>query len=191
MAPSAFKITFFILALLFHSEILLADGADMRLLSTDIGSESLIPKDYTGDGQDVSPPLQIISPPTNCKSFAVIMGDPDAQTAGSTASAVKTPWIHWVLYNIPANTRFIPSGIPRLAEVTSPMSLAQGLNSWNQVGYRGPAPPKGSPVHHYHFQLYALDVDPEIPAGLSSKVFFEDMKRHVIAKSELIATYQR
>ena len=110
-----------------------------------------IPKKFTEDGQDVSPPLAWDGGPEGTKELALICDDPDAPS--------REPWVHWVIYKIPATVRGLPEGLPTDASLESRSSAMQGKNSWpdgRTIGYRGPAPPPGR-VHHYHFKVYALD----------------------------------
>lgn len=148
------------------------------------GSE--IPQKYTEDGKDLSPPLHWNKAPADTKEFALICDDPDAPSA--------EPWVHWVLYRIPANVNQLPEGLPAAAELESPPGARQGLNSWKSgqtVGYRGPAPPKGHGTHHYHFRLYALDAPLQLDAKTDKKTLLKAIKGHILAEGELIGTYRR
>ena len=142
-----------------------------------------IPQRHTGDGDDVSPAVAWSAPPEGAKELALIVDDPDAPS--------PEPWVHWVLYKIPANLREIPEGIPPARSVTKPSGLLQGKNSWGGVGWRGPSPPRGHGVHHYHFKLYALDVPMPDKAGLEKRALLEAMKGHVLGEVEIVGTYQR
>jgi len=135
-----------------------------------------IPKKYTGDGQDVSPPLVIANVPSDTAAMALICDDPDAPT--------PQPWVHWVVYNIPPDTR-------ALGEGTTPNGASEGRNSWGAIGYRGPAPPRGHGVHHYHFKLYALSEPVDLADGADKQKLLEAMDGKIIARAELIGTYQR
>jgi hypothetical protein len=142
-----------------------------------------IPKKYTGDGPDVSPALVWTGEPEDTREFVLIMDDPDAPSA--------QPWVHWVIYKIPAHITNLLEGIPAAKQITTPIHAFQGLNSWNTIGYRGPAPPVGHGTHHYYFKLYALDAKLDIPAGLDKAALLKAIERHVLAEAELIGTYQR
>jgi len=145
-----------------------------------------IPKPFTGDGQDVSPPLRWEGIPEGAKELALICDDPDAPTA--------EPWVHWVIYKLPAALREFPQGMPAGARLDKPLAALQGRNSWNAgrtIGYRGPAPPPGHGVHHYHFRLYALDCELAVNPGLDKKTLLRAMDGHVLAEGELVGTYQR
>jgi len=143
-----------------------------------------IPKQYTADGEDHSPPLAWSGAPKETKELALICDDPDAPR--------PQPWVHWVLYKIPADTKSLAEGIPRQAKPPSPSGAIQGPNSFpsDNIGYRGPAPPKGKP-HHYHFRVYALDtVLPSTP-GFDKELLLAAIKEHKLAEGELIGTYER
>jgi Raf kinase inhibitor-like YbhB/YbcL family protein len=147
-----------------------------------------IPKKYTEDGEDVSPEIRWTEIPEGAEELALIMDDPDAPT--------PEPWVHWVLYKIPSTAGMLPEGVPSDATLTDePMAGAlQGKNSWptgQTVGYRGPAPPKGHGVHHYHFKLYALDTPLQAQPGWEKATLLKAMEGHILATGELIGTYER
>ena len=145
-----------------------------------------IPKKYSGDGQDVSPPLAWTGAPAATKQFALICDDPDAPT--------EEPWVHWVLYGIPADVHSLPEGVKTTARLSEPKGALQGKNSWpsgQTIGYRGPAPPKGHGVHHYHFKLYALDAALSLKAELTKNQLLKAMEGHVLATGEFVGTYER
>lgn len=142
-----------------------------------------IPRRYTGDGEDLSPPLTWSGVPEGTKELVLIVDDPDAPR--------PEPWVHWVLYKIPADTPGLPEGIPTSGPVSSPPGAVQGKNSWPKNGYGGPYPPTGHGVHHYHFKLYALDVELTLGAGATKEALLKAMQGHVLAEGELVGTYQR
>jgi Raf kinase inhibitor-like YbhB/YbcL family protein len=144
-----------------------------------------IPKLYTGDGDDRSPPLSWNGVPTGTKEFALICDDPDAPT--------PKPWVHWVIYKIPAQTKSLEEGVPRQPEPPTPKGALQGVNSFpsDNIGYRGPAPPKGHGTHHYHFKLYALDAPLNLKAALDKEAVLAAMKGHILGEGEIIGTYER
>ena len=122
-----------------------------------------IPKKYTADGADVSPPLNWSDLPSGTRELALVCDDPDAPRA--------EPWVHWVIYRIPADQTGLPEHVAPDARLESPPGALQGSNSWTAgrtVGYRGPAPPPGK-VHHYRFHLYALDAPLDVEASLDEK----------------------
>ena len=149
-------------------------------------SGAAIPKKYTEDGSDVSPPLKWQDVPNGTKELALICDDPDAPTS--------EPWVHWLLYKLPADVSELHEGVAADAELKSPAGARQGKNSWKMgrnVGYRGPAPPKGHGVHHYHFRIYALDAPLSLAAKADKKELLAAMKGHVLAEGELVGTYER
>jgi Raf kinase inhibitor-like YbhB/YbcL family protein len=138
-----------------------------------------IPEEYTCDGKDTSPPLSWASPPAGTQSLALIVDDPDAP-AGT--------WVHWVVFNLPATAASLPAGVP--ADRTIATGGVHGSNSWKQLGYGGPCPPKGS-THRYFFKLYALDSSLDLQAGASKADLEQAIKDHVLAQGQLIGTYSR
>ena len=141
-----------------------------------------IPKRYTCDGADTSPPLAWTGVPEGAKSLVLIVDDPDAPDP----KAPKMTWVHWVLYNIPSDA----SG---LAEEVSPQALPagtkEGLSNWKKTGYGGPCPPIGR--HRYFFKLYALDVTLGDLKKPTKAQLEQAMHGHILAQTELIGIYQR
>jgi Raf kinase inhibitor-like YbhB/YbcL family protein len=155
-----------------------AGDSTLALSSPVFGDGGAIPAQYTCDGQDVSPPLAWSGRPSGTESFALIVDDPDAP-AGT--------WVHWVIYDLPAETRQLPEGVPaddRLAD-----GGVQGRNSWPKMGYGGPCPPSGT--HHYFFKLYALDIMLGADPGLGKAELLAALEGHVLAQAQLVGTYAR
>jgi Raf kinase inhibitor-like YbhB/YbcL family protein len=144
-----------------------------------------IPKKYTGEGADVSPPLNWTGIPEGTKELVLICDDPDAPTA--------EPWVHWVIYKIPADVKGLKEGIPRKTRLTDPAGVLQGKNSWpsGNIGYRGPMPPPGHGTHRYYFRLYALEAKLAVEASMDKKSILQEIEHHVVAKGQLMGTYQR
>ncbi|MCS7238888.1 MAG: YbhB/YbcL family Raf kinase inhibitor-like protein [Thermoguttaceae bacterium] len=145
-----------------------------------------IPTKYTADGQDISPPINWSNLPKGTKELVLICEDPDAPTA--------EPWIHWIVYKIPAELPGLPEGLPREARLREPPGVLQGKNSWTigpNIGYRGPAPPPGSGIHRYFFRIYALDSKPVIEPGKDKKSLWRDISGHIIGEGELMGVYSR
>jgi Raf kinase inhibitor-like YbhB/YbcL family protein len=134
-----------------------------------------IPKRHTGEGKDVSPPLEWSSLPQRTKEIAIICDDPDAPT--------QKPFVHWVAYKIRADRRGLPEG--------STQGVLEGTNDFGEVGYDGCMPPRGHGVHHYHFNVYALDTELDAVAGLSKDELLAAMDGHVLDEGELVGTYER
>src|SRR5437762_9347386 len=120
-------------------------GGTMKISSASFAASEMIPKRFTCDGPDVSPELSWTEPPAKTQSFALIMDDPDAP-AGT--------WVHWVLFDLPADTRELPESSSRQEHLEN--GAKQGKNDFGKIGYGGPCPPAGPP-HRYFFTLYALD----------------------------------
>ena len=155
----------------------------LTVSSTAFEPGKALPRQYTGEGPDTSPPLSWTGIPDGTAELSLIVDDPDAP--GSE------PWVHWVIYKIPAGTTGLKEGIAKSEKLTDPAGTLQGKNSWKTVGYRGPMPPPGHGTHHYHFRLYALDKTLTIPAGLTKAELLAAMREHVRAEGELVGTYKR
>ena len=149
-----------------------------ELTSTAFAPGEPIPRKYTCDGEDISPPLQWSDPPQGTQSFALINDDPDAPVG---------TWVHWVLYNLPAKARALPEAIPPDAEL--PDGSRHGENSWRRMGYGGPCPPSGT--HRYFFKLYALDTMLDLAAGASKEQLLQAMEGHILAQTEVMGVYTR
>lgn len=139
-----------------------------------------IPRVYTCDGRDISPPLAWTGVPAGTKSLVLIVDDPDAPDP----RAPRMTWVHWVLYNLPPDTAGLAEGIAAL-----PPGTREGTNDWKRTGYGGPCPPVGR--HRYFHRVYALDtVLPDL--GAPTRAGLERaMEGHVLAQAELVGTYQR
>ena len=141
-----------------------------------------IPAKYTGEGADVSPPLEWSDPPAGAKSFALICDDPDAPMG---------TWDHWLLWNLAGDLRKLPENVAKTDTVAALGGARQGKNSWPKIGYNGPMPPKGHGTHHYHFDLYALDTALDLKTGADKKALLAAMKGHILGKATLMGTYSR
>ncbi|MFQ5996441.1 MAG: YbhB/YbcL family Raf kinase inhibitor-like protein [Dehalococcoidales bacterium] len=138
-----------------------------------------IPTKYTCEGQDVSPALTWSESPAGTQSFALIVDDPDAPVGVFT---------HWVLFNLPADSRGLPEAVSTQAQLSD--GSLQGKNDFGKIGYGGPCPPPGRP-HRYQFTLYALDQTLALKAGASKKQVLEAMQGHILVQGRLTGTYQR
>lgn len=150
-----------------------------EIRSTAFTAGGTIPKKYTCDGPDVSPPLSWTEPPAGTKSLALIMDDPDAPVG---------TWVHWVLCNLPASTHELSEGTPTTETLAS--GARQGANDFRKVGYGGPCPPPG-PAHRYFFKLYALDTELNLAPRATKKQLEAAMKGHILAQAELMGRYGR
>jgi len=149
-----------------------------QITTTAFRDGSSIPKRFTCDGPDVSPALSWGDPPAGTRSLAIIADDPDAP-AGT--------WVHWVLYDLPADTRKLPEGVAKDREL--PNGALQGRNDFGKIGYNGPCPPRGS-EHRYFFKLYALDSRTGLKAGATKSELERAMKGHVLAQAQLVGKFQ-
>jgi Raf kinase inhibitor-like YbhB/YbcL family protein len=141
-----------------------------------------IPKRFTCEGDDVSPPLDWSDVPEGSKSLALVVDDPDAPDPANP----RVTWVHWVLYNIPGKTTGIVEAVRTEA---LPTGTREGVNDWERTGYGGPCPPIGR--HRYFHKLYALDAMLE-GLGTPTKTKLEQaMQGHILAKAELVGTYQK
>ncbi len=143
-----------------------------------------IPRRFTGDGENVSPPLRWSGAPAETRGYALICDDPDAPR--------DQPFVHWVLYALPPAVTSLPEGIEPGARPAAPAGAVQGKNDFGKTGYGGPAPPRGHGVHHYHFKVYALDqLFHDLEPGLGKAGLLEAIGGHVLAQGELVGTYER
>lgn len=153
--------------------------AQIRITSAAFQEGGMIPKQYTCEGANISPPLAWDSIPAGTKSLALICDDPDAPT--------KT-WTHWLLFNLPAGAKELPEKVPPQEKLAG--GGVQGMNDFRKIGYGGPCPPPGSP-HRYYFKLYALDTDLALNAGATKEQLLKGMEGHIVAEGQLLGKYQR
>jgi Raf kinase inhibitor-like YbhB/YbcL family protein len=151
----------------------------IEVTSSAFQSGATIPKDYTADGADRSPPLHWSKPPEGTKSVALICDDPDAP---------RGTWVHWVLFNLPADHHDLKEGVPTNDVLDS--DAKQGKNDFGKIGYGGPSPPKGKP-HRYFFKVYALDTKLDPSPGATKAQVMEAMKGRILAEGQLMGTYGR
>jgi Raf kinase inhibitor-like YbhB/YbcL family protein len=142
----------------------------------------VIPKEHSEYADGVSPEISW-NRIEGARSYALILEDPDAKS-------IK-PFVHWVAYNIPGDVTSLPEGLQEQARLTEPEGLLQGKTSRGSVGYFGPRPPVGEAPHHYHFQVFALDQELDVPPGAERDDVLKAMQGHVLAAGELVGTYQQ
>ncbi len=145
-----------------------------------------IPAKYTGEGQDISPPIAWSDLPEGTKELVLICDDPDAPT--------EEPWVHWVIYKIPPEATGLPEGVSVKARLKTPPGTLQGKNSWpsgQTIGYRGPMPPPGLGTHRYFFHLYALEAKMVVEPGIDKQTVLDEIEDHILAEGELLGTYER
>ena len=145
-------------------------GGIMKVSSPSFGHNQMIPKEYTCQGADVSPPLAIEEIPAGAKSLALIIDDPDAPFGA---------WVHWVVFNIPVTKEIRENTIPG----------KQGRNDFGRNDYGGPCPPSGT--HRYFHKICALDTILELKEGITKKVLERAMAGHILEKAELIGLYKK
>ena len=152
------------------------------LSSSALTDNAPIPQRYTAQGADISPPLSWQDPPAGTRSFVLIVDDPDAPDP----AAPKMTWVHWLLYNIPSDSRELAEGIPDSA--LSPGTL-QGINDWKCTGYGGANPPIGE--HRYFHKLYALDsLLPDLHNPEKARLE-QAMRGHILGEAKLVGTYRK
>ena len=149
-----------------------AGGATIKITSSAFHEGGNIPSQFTCDGSDTSPPLQIAGVPTGAKSLVLIVDDPDAPGGLFT---------HWLIWNISPQTSSIPEG--------SATKGIQGANDFGKSGYRGPCPPPGT--HRYSFKIFALDRELDLRPGAKRTQLDSAMKGHVIGQGEIVGRYAR
>ena len=147
----------------------------MQLTSTAFANNSTLPIDYTCKGQGISPPLTISDVPEGAASLAIIMHDPDAIGGRD--------FLHWAVWNIPPTTS-------QIAEDSVPNGGVQGTNDYPNQIYGPACPPSGSGLHHYVFDLYALDITLDLPAGANRQELEKTLQGHAIATAQLVGTVQ-
>ena len=157
----------------------MSEKSELVITSQAFNDGQFIPRKYTGEGADISPPLSWGPGPEGTKSFALINDDPDAP-AGT--------WVHWVIYNISPDAASLPEAVA--AEKVLPDGAIQGMTDFGRVGYGGPMPPPGS-AHRYFFKLYALDCVVDLAPAATKSELVSAMKGHILAQTELVGLYKR
>ena len=151
---------------------------EIKLASTAFKEGQPIPRTYTCDGVNVSPPLEWSGVPKTAKTLAVICDDPDAS---------PETWVHWVLYNLPADNIGMVESLPATEKLLA--GGFQGTNDFKKIGYGGPCPPSGT--HHYYFKIYALDSELSLNAGATKAELLKAMEGHILLQGQLMGTYKR
>jgi Raf kinase inhibitor-like YbhB/YbcL family protein len=151
----------------------------VQLTSASFREGEPIPRQFTCDGEDRSPALGWSEVPVETRSFILICDDPDAP---------RGTWVHWLLYNLPAQAIELQPGVPQKAEL--PSGARQGTNDSGDLGYSGPCPPPGKP-HRYFFRLYALDTSLKLATGVNRPELEAAMEGHVLASATVMGTYER
>ena len=150
----------------------------MKLTSSAFKTGGMIPRQYTCDGQDISPPLNWSDVPSGAKSLALIADDPDAPMG---------TWVHWVAWNIPVAAQALEENVPKRDVL--PNGVKQGTSDFRRVGYGGPCPPSGT--HRYFFRLYAVDTTFNLPSSTTKKDLEKAMQSHILEQAEVMGKYSR
>ncbi len=151
---------------------------DIKVTSSAFEEGGMIPSKYTCDGDDISPPLQWDVVPEGTKSVALISDDPDAPMG---------TWVHWVLFNWPADSKEITEDVP--PDKALPNGAKQGITDFRRIGYGGPCPPGGT--HRYFFKIYALDKMLDLDAGADKPALLKAMEGHILGQGQLMGRYKR
>ena len=144
----------------------------------------MIPERHAAYGAEVTPPLNWRNLPAGTRSLAIILDDPDDG---------PQPYVHWVVYNIPATATGLPEGLPDVAVLTTPSQLAGttiGFNNRRNSTYYGPEPRRGDPAHRYRFHLYALSLEPNLEDSLNAAALRQRMQGNILAETVLTGMYQ-
>jgi Raf kinase inhibitor-like YbhB/YbcL family protein len=176
----------FIWILIFTVDICIAQmgskqaGGNMNitLKSSAFKEGEFIPKKFTCDGENISPPLEWSEIPEGTKSIAIICDDPDAP---------METWVHWVIYNIPASVNKLKENIP--FEKVLEDGTIQGKNDFRKIGYGGPCPPSG--IHRYFFKIYSLNTTLAFAPGLTKGELLHAMEEHILSEGKLMGKYSR
>jgi Raf kinase inhibitor-like YbhB/YbcL family protein len=152
----------------------------MSLASSAFAEGASIPEQYTCQGKNISPPLKWSGVPSQAKSLALIVDDPDAP-AGT--------WVHWLLFDLAPSTSELPEDFATKGHMTAEMGK-QGRNDFKRSGYGGPCPPVGKP-HRYFYKLYALDTALQLKPGATKKDVERAMEKHIIGQGQLMGIYKR
>ncbi|MCP4632285.1 MAG: YbhB/YbcL family Raf kinase inhibitor-like protein [candidate division Zixibacteria bacterium] len=151
----------------------------MEITSTAFKNGEKIPEIYACDFENISPPLNWGAGPEGTKSYVLICDDPDAPSG---------TFVHWVVYNIPAEVTSLPENIPDSETLDN--GATHGSTHFGSLGYGGPCPPSGNP-HRYYFKIYAVDFITAWKPGMSETKVMNRIEGHILLQGELMGTYQR
>ncbi len=151
----------------------------MQVQSSAFTEGQRIPKQFTCEGEDISPPLTWSAPPSETKSLVLICDDPDAPMG---------TWVHWVVYGLPPSVTSLPQSVPTREDVLG--GGKQGRNDFGKIGYGGPCPPPGTP-HRYFFKLYAVDMELALGRGAAKEDVMKAIQGHILAEGQLMGKYGR
>ena len=151
---------------------------EIKLTSTAFKEGEAIPRQFTCDGVNISPPLEWSGVPKTAKTIAIIADDPDAPSG---------TWVHWVLYNLPAENIGIVENLPANENLRA--GGFHGKNDFGNIGYGGPCPPTGS--HRYFFKIYAVDSELPLKAGATKAEVEKALEGHILAQGQLMGIHRR
>jgi len=163
---------------LLNNKSYILGGKQMEITSSAFDEGAMIPEKYTCDNIDISPPLKWTNIPEGTKTLAIICDDPDAPMG---------TWVHWILFNLPADINELSEDIPALEIL--PNGAKQGKNDFGKIGYGGPCPPGGT--HRYYFKVYALSEELDIKAGISKSELLKAMEGNILSDEKLMGRYKR
>ena len=152
--------------------------AELKLTSVAFTEGQPIPRVYTCDGVNISPPLEWSGVPKTAKTLAIVCDDPDAPGG---------MWVHWVIYNLPADNIGLVENLPATENLKA--GGFQGKNDFGKTEYGGPCPPSGT--HHYFFRVYALDSELPLKGGATKADLMKAMEGHIVLQGQLIGRYRR
>jgi Raf kinase inhibitor-like YbhB/YbcL family protein len=155
----------------------------LTLFSEAFETGGAIPTRYTCDGEDISPPLSWTGVPPNVAVFALTM-----ELAIDGPEFLREVFVHWLLFNIPADIRQLAAGVPAVPRLEN--GAVQALNDFDRIGYSGPCPPQGQ-LHHYRFTLYALEAPLNLNSGDTMAQAYDAMVGQILDQAELLGIYQR
>ena len=150
----------------------------IKITSSVFEDNGLIPAKYTCDGADISPPLRWEGVPEGTRSIALICDDPDAPMG---------TWVHWVLFNLPAETKELAENVPTDGTLTN--GAKQGITDFGRTGYGGPCPPGGT--HRYFFKIYALDTEIDLTPSATKNDLLKAIEGHILGQGQLVGKYKR
>ena len=150
---------------------------NIQVTSPAFADKQPIPINFSGLAENISPAIKWTAGPAGTKSYAFICDDPDAP--------MKEPFVHWVIYSIPAEVTTLAEAVPTTP--TLPSGAIQGKNGSGRIGYTGPRPPSG--VHRYFFKVYALDAKLDLAPGATKTELLSAMEGHILAQGVLMGTF--
>jgi hypothetical protein len=157
------------------------DDTPIVVTSEGVGVDGVIAENHAAADANRSPPLQWTDV-EGVQTWALIVEDPDAPR--------EEPFVHWMIWNIPGHLTALPEGLANLNRLVSPQDAVQGLNDMKSHGWFGPKPPPGHGVHHYYFQLFAVDGPLELDPDVDLRTLVDALKGRVIAQGQLVGTFE-